>query len=66
MEEIDALIQRRMGESVLRLQATIAEEQSLRGPEHKLDHNIIESLISDSVRAEMAAICAERPTVINK
>lgn len=66
MEEIDALIQRRMGESVPQFQAAIAEEQSLWGPEHKFNHNIIESMISDIERAEKSAICAEQLIGINR
>lgn len=51
MEEIDALIQKHMEESIPRLRAAIAEEQSVRGSMHQLDHNILERLISDIVRA---------------
>lgn len=59
MDDVDALIQRRMEEVVTRFQATISEEQSLRGQECQLDHDTIERMITDVGRAEMASICVE-------
>lgn len=57
MDDVDALIERRMEEVVTRFQAT--EKQSLQGQECQLDHDTIEHMITDVVRAEMTSIRVE-------